>query len=311
MKILIVCSYNSGFISPFIKEQAESLERLGVMIDYYPILGQGLCGYLKNLFPLMKKIESYAPDLIHAHYGLSGLLASIQRKISVVTTFHGSDVNMRKNLIFSFFASIFSRQNIFVHPAHLKKLKRYSNSNVVPCGIDFNRFYPQDKGEARRKSGLKKEKFYGLFSSGFTKKVKNFNLAKKAVGYSKSDIQMIELSGYSRTEVRNLLNAVDFLLMTSISEGSPQIIKEAMACNCPIVTTDVGDVRKIIGPTVGCFITSYSPRDIGQNMDKVIQIGKRTNGRKRMKQLGYDLESVGREVLSIYHTMLPHESYSS
>lgn len=304
MKILIVCSFNSGFISPFIKEQAESLERLGVVIDYYPIRGQGIWGYLQNLFPLMKKIETYSPVLIHAHYGLSGLLASLQRKISVVTTFHGSDINQKGNLIYSYLASILSKKNIFVHPDQLKKLRTKPSPFLIPCGVDLTTFYPLGKNEARKILGFKMEKIYGLFSSGFTKKVKNYPLAKKAMDYSKKDIHLIELIGYNRVEVRNLLNAVDFLLMTSISEGSPQIIKEAMACNCPIITTDVGDTKKIIGDTEGCFVTSFDPGEIGEKIDEVIQFGKKTMGRKRMKQLGYDLNSVAKKVLTVYQSTI-------
>ena len=116
MKILIVCSLNSGFISPFVEEQAESLKRLGVVVDYYPIRGKGVWGYLNYLYPLKKKINVYSPDLIHAHYGLTGLLASLQMKIPVVTTFHGSDINQKGiNLIFSFFALALSKKSIFVH----------------------------------------------------------------------------------------------------------------------------------------------------------------------------------------------------
>ena len=93
MKILIVCSYNKSKISPFILEQAHSLEKQQIKIDYHKVIGRGFIGYIKNYFSLIAKIKSYEPDIIHAHYGLSGLLANLQRKIPVVTTFHGSDIN--------------------------------------------------------------------------------------------------------------------------------------------------------------------------------------------------------------------------
>ena len=67
------------------------------------------------------------------------------------------------------------------------------------------------------------------FASNFSNKVKNYQLAKKALKHLNKKIHLIELVGYNRDEVNILLNAVDFLLMTSISEGSHQIIKEAMA----------------------------------------------------------------------------------
>ena len=115
MRILIIASGNSSHISPFVKEQAESLIKQGLSVDFFLIKGKGLFGYLKNYFLLMKKIRNKEYDLIHAHYGLSGLLATMQLSVPVVITFHGSDVNMKKNYIFSRIASRLSTANIFVH----------------------------------------------------------------------------------------------------------------------------------------------------------------------------------------------------
>lgn len=93
MKILIVASYNCGEYSPFVLEQAESTNELNIQIDYFPVIGKGFRGYLSNRKKLLKKIGEYRPDVIHAHYGLSGLLANLQRGVPVVTTFHGSDIH--------------------------------------------------------------------------------------------------------------------------------------------------------------------------------------------------------------------------
>ena len=98
MRILIVASGNSAKMSPFVKEQAESLIKKGVSVDFFLIKGKGIFGYLQNYFLLNKKIKSEKFDLIHAHYGLSGLLATMQKNVPVIVTFHGSDVNMRKTI---------------------------------------------------------------------------------------------------------------------------------------------------------------------------------------------------------------------
>ncbi len=86
------------------------------------------------------------------------------------------------------------------------------------------------------------------------------------------DVVLVELDGYSRSDVNLLLNAVDLLLFTSISEGSPILIKEAMACNCPIVSVDVGDIRGIIENVNGCIISSYQVEDIVKNIEKVLTL---------------------------------------
>ena len=101
MKILIVASYNKGRFAPFILEQAEALKCQSCDIKYFGLQGKGVQGYLKNLPLLKKEIQTFNPDVVHAHYGLSWLFANLQRRIPVVTTYHGSDINEKKVLPFS------------------------------------------------------------------------------------------------------------------------------------------------------------------------------------------------------------------
>ena len=101
MKVLIVASYNKNRFAPFILEQAEALMKRQCEIEWFGLKGKGLKGYLKNLPALKKKIREIHPNVVHAHYGLSGLLANLQRRVPVVTTYHGSDINDKKALRFS------------------------------------------------------------------------------------------------------------------------------------------------------------------------------------------------------------------
>ena len=96
MNILIVCSGNKGKVNSFITEQVASLEKVGVTADYFIIKGHGVLGYLSNLPRLRRTIRRGKYQLVHSHYGLSGLLAVLQRRIPVITTFHGSDVKNKK-----------------------------------------------------------------------------------------------------------------------------------------------------------------------------------------------------------------------
>lgn len=79
-------------MSPFIIEQADEMDKLGINVIYFGIKGKGVFGYLKNYFKLYKTVLHENVDIVHAHYGLSGLLAILQRKVPVVITFHGSDI---------------------------------------------------------------------------------------------------------------------------------------------------------------------------------------------------------------------------
>lgn len=304
MKVLIVSSLNSGQINPFIKEQVNSVKDLGVDFYYFSITGKGHVGYLTNILDLYKTIDKINPDLIHAHYGLSGLLSCFQFKRPSIITFHGSDINNKKNRKYSYLASRLTTECIFVHKKQPKKINyKKAEVNIIPCGVNTDKFFPVEKLKARTKLELLPEKKYALFSSSFNNDVKNYPLAKEAISSSNKDITLIELKGYCPTEVNLLMNAVDFLLVTSKSETGPLVVKEAMACNTPVVSTDVGDVKGLFDNLNGYFITSNDPRIIGKKMENVIKyyaINNQINGRDRIIDLGLDSKTIARRVLKVY-----------
>ncbi len=262
MKVLFVCSKNSGGISPFVSEQADALSIAGVQVVIFTIIGKGLIGYLGNLNRLKKTINDFQPDIVHAHYGLTGLLANFQRKVPVVTTFHGCDINRFSLRLFSYVPLLFSAFNIFVSAAQVKKVRYIARKHlVVPCGVDFNVFKPVDKTNARMQLGWNTDKKYVLFSSGFDRPEKNAQLAKDALSLM-PDVELVELKGFSRTEVVLAMNAADAGLLTSFREGSPMFIKEMMACKRPVVSTNVGDVEEQLSGLKGCFIVPFDTRAV-------------------------------------------------
>jgi glycosyltransferase involved in cell wall biosynthesis len=301
MKVLIVCSITTNIISPFIEEQATSLQNKGIEVDFFYIKRKGILGYLKTLPGLKRKIKEFKPDLIHSHFGLSGLLANLQRKVPVISTYHGTDINKKSFLFFSSISAILSAYNIFVHNKLALKVKIKRKFKIIPCGIDLQTFVVKDKAIARKIHNLDPQKKYALFSSRFTKEVKNAPLAFESLKLVDEEIELIELIGYKREEVCSLLNAVDVALLTSFSEGSPQFIKEAMACDCPAVSTDVGDVKERISNIDGYFITSYEPEDIASKINEAIKFGK-TNAREKIQNL--DLKNIAEEIISIYQSVL-------
>lgn len=277
MKILVLCSYRAYApegIAPFVKEQMEDVARLGAEVQYYILHRKGVKGYLKELKDLRLRIEDWKPDIIHAHYGLCGLLACLQRSVPVVTTYHGSDINSKKVYRLSKWAVRWSDWNIFVSSKLMTKAKNPKSANVIPCGVDTSIFYPRDKAECRRYFKWDEDKKYVLFSKAFSVPVKNYPLAKAAVNLLQEqghNIELVELKGYTREEVAMLMNACDCALMTSFSEGSPQFVKEALACNIPIVSTDVGDVRDVINGIATCRITRYDAEIVANDILFVIK----------------------------------------
>jgi teichuronic acid biosynthesis glycosyltransferase TuaC len=317
LKVLIVSSCNVGQISPFVLEQVESVKKLGIEFEYYNVLGRGISGYLNNVKPLKGELKSYQPDIIHAHYGLSGLLSLLGKgKIPLITTFHGNDINtlhpLNKskpnwNKILSGIVHFLGNHSIFVTEDIASQIKaKPVKSDIIPCQVNLDTFYPVDKTFARTQMSLSHSKRYVLFSSSFSTPIKNYPLAQKACLHF-DNLELIELSGFTRQEVNLLLNACDLALITSYNEGSCQFLKEAMACNRPIVSTKVGDTEWIFANTEGCFITRPNPKDVISNINEALNFSQtkvNTNGRARIIELGLDSEAIAKRILEVYKKVL-------
>ncbi|WP_278579116.1 glycosyltransferase [Bacteroides intestinalis] len=304
MKVLIVANKNSGSFSSFVIEQGSSIAYEGAEVEYFGVIGKGWTGYLSCRKKLIKKIEECKPDLIHAHYGLCGLLANLQRKVPVVTTFHGSDIQSSTMIrCLSRLAMYLSKYNIFVLKSMPDRVGyKKKNYSVVPCGVNLSVFKPMDMVEARKRLNWNTKDIYVLFAGRFDNPVKNPLWAKKCIALA-GNCKLIELKGYKRIEVNLLMNACNLLLVTSISEASPQVVKEAMACNHPIVSTDVGDVRSVFGETKGCYITSRNEVDCVEQIRKAIRFSMKysqTDGRGRVIDLGLDIHEIAQKIISLY-----------
>ena len=303
MRILIVASIKKTYYAPFIIEQANSIIALGHTIEYFGVNGSGINGYLKNLSSLKNKIKQFKPDIIHAHYGLSGLLACLQRSVPVVVTYHGSDINVKNVRVFSKIAMCLSAFNIFVSPKNVVLAKAKKKYVLQPCGVDLQTIVSLEKADAKKQMNLSDSDKIIVFSGAFDNTVKNSPLAKEAV-FLMHGVRLIELKAYTKNEVNLLFNAADCLLMTSFTEGSPQVIKEAMACGCPIVSVDVGDVKEISSGIYGCYIAERSPEDIAEKLKLALNFNGKTQGRQRIIKLGLDNESIAKRLISIYENIL-------
>ncbi len=342
MKILVLASDKGGKFVPFIEEQIVALQQAGVEIISYGVTGKGLVGYLRELPALRRFIRAERPDLIHAHYGLCGLLANLQRRVPVVTTYHGSDINKPSILRFSKIAIRLSAYNVFVSKRNIaiairrkgEEAKRLSGKyELLPCGINL----PEPWSELQNKlvgqltlnqwvqSVLKHDAKNILFAGAFDNKVKDPELAKEAIALCNlaigngqwvmgingqspivnRSINLIELKSYNRDQVNALMYNCDALLMTSKTEGSPQVIKEAMACGCPIVSVDVGDVAERTSGVEGCYIVpTREPKYIAQTILQAITYEGKTNGREKIIEMGLTNEQVAERLLRIYEQVL-------
>lgn len=302
MKILIVARKKENGFSPFVTEQVDALRQKGVECLYFPMEGTGIRGYLRQLPAFKKCIHSFKPDIIHAHYGLCGLFANLQRDVPVVTTYHGSDINNKAVLRFSKLAIGLSAFNIFVSQKSVDIAHPGKSFAIIPCGINLEDFPIVEKAEARKQLGLKADGRYILFSGAFDNPVKNATLAKAAVE-ELPEVELLELKGYSRQQVSVLFQAVDSLLLTSDTEGSPQVIKEAIACGCPIVSVDVGDVRERIDGVEGCWLAEPLKDNLADALKKALAFSGRTNGREALIASELTNDSVANKLLGIYNSL--------
>ena len=304
MKALIVARCKNGKYAPFITEQVDALEKAGVEFRYFGVNKKGFFGYLQHIKRLKQVIRAFRPDIIHAHYGLCGLLANIQRRVSVVTTYHGSDINEKHLLRLSKWAIRLSAFNIFVSKGNLDIAHpRNGHFALVPCGINLEDYPIVEKSEARQIMGLNQNGKYILFAGAFDNAVKNSHLAKTAAA-KVQDAELLELKGYTRPQVSVLMQAVDAFLMTSLTEGSPQVIKEAMACGCPIVSVDVGDVKQQVEGIDGCFISNRDPEALASYLRKALKFSNRTNGRQAILERGLTNDIIASKIIDIYHSLI-------
>lgn len=311
MRVLVVASFNKSRFAPFIVEQVEALKKQGCTIDFFGLQGKGLLGYLKNLPLLKQKINEFCPDVIHAHYGLSGLFANLQRRVPIVTTYHGSDINDKKVLRFSKVAMRLSAWNVFVSRKILEIASPKKKYKLLPCGIDLSDLQLTKKGEARRKMNLQANEKYILFAGAFDVEVKNAPLAKEAVALLQDDqTKLLELKGYTREEVTLLMCAADAFLLTSFMEGSPQVIKEALACGCPVVSVDVGDVKERVAGIEGCYVANTrESEELADLLQKAMSFEGKTKGHDRIVADGLDNMQVAKQLVEIYERVLRSENH--
>ena len=120
-----------------------------------------------------------------------------------------------------------------------------------------------------------------------------------------AELELKELKGFSRVQVNHWMCAANCLLLTSKTEGSPQVIKEAMACGCPIVSVDVGDVAERVSGVEGCYVVrTREPKDIAEALLKAIAHEGKTNGRERIQEMGLSNDQVAERLMAIYQSLV-------
>ena len=322
MRVLEVSRYKNNFVDhqlPFVTEQGEAIRALGNEVEFFLVRGN----YVKAVGALKKKIREFKPDIVHAHFGLSAITAELQGLVPVVTTFHNGEThNWHVNLMSSLM-SLRAKHVIYVAP-HIREMSYFKarNYSIIPCGVTLEDCYLMEKAEARKKLGWEPEKKYVMFGGAFSDTRKNYDLLRQAVELLKIEdrglkIECVEMRGLTREECVMRMNACNVFALPTKNEGSPQALKEAMACNCPIVATDVADIKHLLGNLPGHYVLpnkkgnaawwvgdEHSAEELAELLKKALAFEGRTKGRERMVELGYTNELVAKQIVKIYEQIL-------
>ena len=308
MKVLVLTnmypSKKRRYFGIFIEEQVASLRNQGIEVDVLFVNGlENKLNYLWGFFRLWGTLLTHRYDLIHAHYVFSGMIARAQFLCPVVLTHHGPEF---WNWQFTPCRIITPMMDkiILVSPEMYDRLK-FEKAEVIPCGINFDLFKPMPKGQAREELGLSQDKKLILWVGDFTRPEKRFDIVKEAVALAQQKdptIEFVLVASQPHHAIPTYMNAGDVLLLTSDAEGSPMVIKEAMACNTPIVSVPVGDVAEVIGGTDGCYLCTQDPTDVAEKLHMALGYGKRTDGREKIGHL--ELSQIAKRIISQYQEVL-------
>lgn len=315
MKVLFVSNMYPNKKNPyfgiFVKEQKEALEKYeDCQIDTYVISGKK--GYLKSIFEIPKIVKRGKYDVVHAHFGYSAFFTLLSRyaALKTVITFHGSDILMNhrwQDKLFKLFINKIIKKvsHCIVQNEEMKSFVKNNNTNVsvITCGVDTDIFKPISEISVIEPPVI-------VFPSKKENPVKNWPLFEATVKkvQQKTTVQVREIKNMNRDEVCRLFNEASCLFMTSHTEGSPQVVKEALACNCPVITVNVGDVISQLDGVKNCHVAKTRESDelSALLLDNLSSGKSRTNGSKVIAEKGFTQEKVANKISEIYKKVLSY-----
>ncbi|HBY96121.1 MAG TPA: hypothetical protein DEP84_19560 [Chloroflexi bacterium] len=287
----------------FVHEQVEGLRRRGNHVDVLFVDGPAnRLNYPLGYPRLWRRLSTQHYDLVHAHYVYSGLIARGQGQLPVVVSFHGAGemVGVEGRLC-RWLAPRVDGCTV-TSPEHYQQLG-YSPARVVPCGVDLGLFQPGDRQTARQRLGLALDKQFVLFC-GHPRPEKRVPLIEAAVRRLQTErpaVELIKAINRPHAEVPVWMQAADALVLVSDFEGSPVVIKEAMACNLPIVATPAGDIPALFGGSPGHFLVRQNEAEIAAALGWALNHGP-TTGREAIARLS--LSATVDAVLRLYQDVL-------
>jgi teichuronic acid biosynthesis glycosyltransferase TuaC len=322
--LYVIPGEEHGIDMPFSRRQAVSVRRQGVDVRSFFLRSRtSPLTVLREWLRLRAEIRNFQPHLVHAHYGsMTAFVAACASNVPLVITFHGSDLNpvpgdRRLKVLFGHFLSHLAArrasQIICVSPQLVGRLSQVADRvHDVPCGVNLELFRPMSRDECRRALGWDADEKVVLFNARTDPIGKRLDLAEAAARAAKLQINNLRLHVFvGKTDPDQMplyYNAADCLLMTSDFEGSPMVVKEALACNLPVVSVDVGDVRARLEGVTPSAIVARDPQPLADALVNVVHVNTPSNGRDAIRP--YDEEAAARRVVEIYRLAADHEHFN-
>jgi teichuronic acid biosynthesis glycosyltransferase TuaC len=308
MRVLVVTNMYPHDADPsfgtFVYEQVRALRASGVEMDVLFVNGRaGRWNYASGVGRLWRQLGCVQYDLIHAHYVFSGWIARAQRRLPIVQSFHGAgEMFGYQGWLCRKLAPLVDIV-IVTSAAHKQELG-FAAAHIIPCGVDLSLFTPKPRDEARTALGWDGQRKVVLWV-GDPRPEKRLDLIQQAFDLlraKRDDVDLRLVSRVAHDEVPAYMSAADALILASDTEGSPVVIKEALACNLPIVSTAVGDVPQVIGGVEGCFLAAPSPQDLADKLGLALDFEGRTEGRAAIAHLQTQAEA--QAILTLYEELL-------
>ena len=275
--------------TPQIRDQLEALKLRGIQVDllYIDRYKFKWLSYAQAAWKItMLSFQTKRYDLIHAYYGHCGLLARLQFKYPIIVTYLGSDLlHLRDGAIGKLVAKL--ADGIIVQSEEMKQISKRDDAFIIPFGINLDLFTSYPLEDTRRELGLGLDEKLVLFPWNPARSVKRYDLIQEAVQIVQQrydGVRLISVFDQPHETVAKYMSACDVMVLASDHEGSPMALREAMACNLPIVSVDVGDVRQIIENTEGCYLCKREPADIAEKLGLALERRSRTQGAREIRQ---------------------------
>jgi teichuronic acid biosynthesis glycosyltransferase TuaC len=300
----------------FVDRQIQALRQLGLRVSTFD---SGLSHSPIKLFrkwrELKQTVRELKPDLVHARYGSMVALLCVLSGGKTVITFCGSDLHggagtsrLRAwlGVFLSNVAALGAPALICVSASLRDRLWwRRNEVAIIPNGVDLNHFFPHPREKARKRLGWNTDAPIVIIDAARDPICKGLDLAQQAIELVREKIPYAQLKILNHVPPEEMpfhCSAADLLLCASRREGSPNIVKESLACNLPVVSTPVGDVPDRLQGVTPSRVVARNPESMARAMIEILQERKRSNGREQMRDL--TLEIAARKVVEVYRGAL-------